>query len=184
LVSNNRTVASAVLIGLAIPVLLLGVIVQRAALGQSEASWNQQRAFWNQLFTVAPDLEPKTTVLLVVQQPRREGGALPFESAEWGFTSALATLYGRNDLVGFFMYQGDNLFDYQSDGVSYRIGPAAGNRKPYDTVLLFNFDPSKGTLENVPTVLTDEGIERSLCSTCVGSTERSDIPLRRLVSAS
>lgn len=155
---------------LAMPLLLLGYGAQRHSQACTAEAWIRQQSLWRQLIQIAPDLQPGTTVgILLSHGEPCYGGAYVFESGPHGVSGALSLLYGRRDLDGWFAWV--NPADLS--GVS--PGDVARNPKRELVVL---YDQEGGRLYRVP---SDALSFLSSCDACVLETPPTQPTWRWLV---
>jgi hypothetical protein len=168
------------------PFIVLGGVTQIAAQHNSEISWIEQKCIWQQLFELAPDLNPGTNVFLFLPKYGDSLGAQPFEDWRWGFRSALSLLYGRDDLKGFLVYPGGwhKSFRYIEEGIVC-IQPKGRTIVPYDQALLLRYERKTVKLELITELLPGTtGISRpisDLCAGCILARSEQQTNLRWLV---
>jgi hypothetical protein len=92
-------------LGTALPLILLGTMVQAQVQYDDRVAWQKQKRVWHQLFELAPDLKEGTSVHFVFPKKNKSlsfnrNGERPPLFASWDTTAALNVLHGRQNLQG------------------------------------------------------------------------------------
>jgi hypothetical protein len=137
LLGHTGRQAQITLAALAIPFVVLGVVSQISVNGDTQASWEEQRSIWRQLFRQVPDIKRDSYVVLVLHGTEDSGDeARPIESGPWSFGNALSTLYGVDGLTASFHYGSLTDIEVTKTGV---IDPQNGQSIPFEQVILVEY---------------------------------------------
>jgi hypothetical protein len=170
---------------LSIPFIFLGGATQIGVQHESEKGWREQKRIWQQMFEIAPDLIPGTNVILLLPKYDNSLGAKPFQSGTWGFRSALALLYGHEEIEGFFSYFGmRKSLEFTEEGI-IRLARRDSPIVPYHQALLFRYERNTGNLELItelhPSTTRMARPINDLCAGCILTQSEPRSNLRWLV---
>jgi hypothetical protein len=131
------------LVTLAIPLLFIAGYAQLTSQKNAEAAWQEQKYIWNEFYLLAPDFKPGTKIVLIMRNQPWVDEAKPFMGGPWGFSNALSTLYGHNDLEGYFSYEKTKDFIKQDSGLIYVWN---SDFIPYKNAVFFEYDAKQRRL--------------------------------------
>ena len=144
IVGRTKRPATMIFVTLAALFVGLGTMTQIIVQQESAHGWAEQKSIWQQMFTLAPDFVPETTVILLLPEYGDRLGAKPFHAGPWAFGSGLSVLYCGRDLQGFFVYGDLGSLRLTEEGI---LVPIYNTRVPYDQVVLFQYRRDLDRLE-------------------------------------
>jgi hypothetical protein len=163
---------------------VVGAVSQVLVQTDSQRAWSEQRSMWGQMFSLAPDFAPNTAVLVAMLSGRDKSAASPLQSGPGAFSSALAIMYGHEDIAGSFITA-----PWEGPAEFHENGVALSRRRPvtsYSNVVAFEFDRQSGVLRRVEVVTPGPvwpvDTEHRVCGTaCILPSPPMSVPLRVLV---
>jgi hypothetical protein len=168
--------------------LMLGGITQAFVQYENRIAWQEQKAIWQELFSIAPNLRNNTNVIFILPGFKDRVGYQNWRRtplyAFWDVSDALRILYNDSSLSGDIIYP-DLSLDVEPTLTAQGVANfESGMITPYAQTLAFVYDHSNNTLkqlDRLPLQLTDwTSSPVELCNDCI--LERSSkFPLRRLV---
>ena len=172
-----------------IPFVALGIVTQASVQYDTRAAWREQQTIWKQLFTVAPNFQDDTLVLLILPGYRDRVGYQNWKrtplSAYWEVTSAVRLFYHNPTLSADILFpdlDGDNEPALTPQGV---VNRDSGAVTPYTQCAAFIYDAGTGTLrplDELPVAMMGRADRPVKLGTGRVLTEKLiDVPLRRLV---
>ncbi len=138
----------------------LGGATQIEAQQEAITAWKHQKAIWQMLFRLAPNLRNNTTVFVYIQpQPGNPWTPAPMMDGEWGLgaTSAVDLFYKNDTLHGLFLEIDPYQLETKDAGVQRPWGVV-----PYNDILLleYNYRSSQlNLLTAVPSQLLAHNLE-------------------------
>ena len=155
------------------PLVLIGSVTQMNSQHGTEIGWQEQKAFWQNMFTTAPDIKPGTYILLFLPNYADHYGSKPFESGPSGFASSFHVLYGLNDIHGYFTYSGFEDRYFTDAGI---MNPWENEIIPYEESIVMSFDRETQELSSIwsPELL--------LCNDCLIEKQTGSTNWRYLVN--
>jgi hypothetical protein len=189
LLVRNQQHSRYLFLALAVPFVVLGIATQASVQYHNRIAWREQRAIWNELFTIAPNLKDNTMVLFILPDFLDRTGYFNWQrtplSASWEASSAIRLLYSNARLsaeVCFPDIETPVEPKFTDEGI---LTQDTGTLTPYAQIVAIRYDSAAGTLEHLdqlPVGLIPGGIEPTrLCSDCVLSEGLLNVPLRELV---
>jgi hypothetical protein len=133
----------------ALPLIIIGLVVQVTIQQRWHAAWEQQKSIWQQLFQIVPNFEDKTTVVLILKGYRRlEFAEHPPLYAQWEFDSALRVLYENDGLRGRILFPVADIFSESRLDPTKIVG-AYQEETAYDHTVFLMYNPKNGRLKLV-----------------------------------
>lgn len=209
LFARNQQQVKVLFLASAMPFLLLSIATQSLVQYHTRIAWHEQKSIWQQLFSIAPDFEDETKVVLIVPDYQGRVGYRNWQrtplGAPWEVSSAIRVLYDNPTLSATLVFpdiakyheailtpQGVYQASLTPEGVyepslaSRRVyEPGVGTLTTYKRSAFFLYDNSTGVLrqlDELPVGLVEGAITPiELDTGRVLTKSVSFVALRRLV---
>lgn len=164
-----------------------GMVTQYLVSQEQTVSWREQKAIWQDIFHVAPDIKDGTAILLILPGFEDRVGYQSFErlpfAGEWDVESGLRLLYNRPELMGAITYP-DLQIEPETELTKHGlIKTDTGQMVPWTQTVALYLDQASGELKQLEVLpLRGQGEVKivQLCSDCVLSNAR-EVPLRPIL---
>ncbi len=136
--SNKRSVTLSVAV-LSIFLISIGIISQLLVEKGAVRAWEEQKSVWNQMFTLAPEFSPDSSIYLLIVPPAPSETYTPLAFSDGpsgqGLSYALKLFYNDDSLKGISIDQASGSLKFTDSGV---VRPWGIDK--YDQMILFRYD--------------------------------------------
>ncbi|MEZ4683730.1 MAG: hypothetical protein R2932_56925 [Caldilineaceae bacterium] len=187
--ARRRTQITLLLLCTAVPFIIIGLVTQATVQYHNRVAWVEQQQIWQELFTLAPDFQDDTMVLLILPGYQDRVGFQSWRrtplTASWELSSALRLLYNNFTLNGDVYFLDTDLLIEPKLTVEGIYSGDTESATAYRQTVALLFDPQEMTLQQLPALpaawVSGATAPIPLCEACIVAEQASDNPLRRLV---